>query len=902
MSDAEPELGLGVVLSAKFGRVEILFPAAEERREYALESAPVRRVEFSVGDRVETHEGSKGTVENVKEENGFLSYLLDSEWVPEAALSDTISFSSPIDRMQGGQLDNSRSYMVRLESLEWQAKIRKAPTRGLIGSRIDLINHQLYIAEEVTQRLNPRVLLADEVGLGKTIEAALIMHRLHLTGRADRVLVILPDSLVHQWFIELLRRFNMMFTVFDEERCVAADEHPDGAQNPFAETQHALMPLSMLVKHPRRLVQTVEAGWDLMIVDEAHHLEWSEDQVSDEYAAVEELAKSVPALLLLTATPQQLGAEGHFARLRLLDPDRYSDLAKFVSESEHYQEAADLIDHVDQQASLDITTIERIQAVVPHMAEQLPRARALDDKLRRELEQAILDTFGTGRVIFRNTRAALGGFPKRLPELIPLKGLDDDPTGMEPKIEWLVDWLKANPGRKALLICRSRELVEDLSEQILEQINVDLAVFHEALNLVQRDRNAAFFQDEEGARLLLCSEIGSEGRNFQFAHTLILWDLPENPELLEQRIGRLDRIGQTTDIQILVPYIDKGPEAVWAKWYLDGVGALSSPVPTAMRLKAEFEDRIHGLAEKYDGRALTSLIKATAKKRAEWGEEMERGMLKLLALNSFDARQSETMKRSIAITDQDKTFENFILQMLEELGVRIEEMGARRYLLDMEYGRVERLPGLESGPMTVTFDRADALGREDIHFLTVDHPLVRSAFDALLSSEHGNTAVSVFQDCKVPGLFLESVFVIECLAPQRLHVDRYLPRTPVGILVNHKREIADFVDLDGAFEARDADHDKILNNPGIKGLIPKMLEAAKSEIEAVIETTIDGAEAEMRVQINREIIRLEELSEVNDGISQGEIDSWVEHRGELAEALRAARPRLDAMRLIVCEQ
>ena len=87
--------------------------------------------------------------------------------------------------------------------------------------------------------------------------------------------------------------------------------------------------------------------------------------------------------------------------------------------------------------------------------------------------------------------------------------------------------------------------MEALQSALLDVLKVDSALFHEDLSLIQRDRNAAYFADQEGAQILLCSEIGSEGRNFQFAHHLVLFDLPLNPELLEQRIGRLDRIGQT---------------------------------------------------------------------------------------------------------------------------------------------------------------------------------------------------------------------------------------------------------------------------------------------------------------------------------------------------------------------
>ena len=169
VSDAEPELGLGVVMSAGNGRVSILFPAADDRREYALESAPVRRVAFEVGDKLKTHDGKSGLIEEVKEEGGFLHYQLKGEWIPEAGLADTISFSSPFDRFMGRQLDEPHLFNVRNEALAWQSKIRKAPNRGFTGGRIDPIEHQLYLAQEVTNRLQPRVLLADEVGLGKTI-------------------------------------------------------------------------------------------------------------------------------------------------------------------------------------------------------------------------------------------------------------------------------------------------------------------------------------------------------------------------------------------------------------------------------------------------------------------------------------------------------------------------------------------------------------------------------------------------------------------------------------------------------------------------------------------------------------------------------------------------------------
>jgi len=215
VSTTEPELGLGVLLEAGSGKATILFTAAQERRIYAVDTAPIVRVRFREGDEILLHDGESVRIDEVEENDGLLSYHCDGRIVVEGELADSISFSKPEDRLLGQQVDDLRTFDLRVESLFRSSAIRKSPVRGLLGGRVDLIPHQIAIAKEVSSRIAPRVLLADEVGLGKTIEACLIMHRLHLLGRAERVLILLPEPLVHQWFVELLRRFNMLFALFD---------------------------------------------------------------------------------------------------------------------------------------------------------------------------------------------------------------------------------------------------------------------------------------------------------------------------------------------------------------------------------------------------------------------------------------------------------------------------------------------------------------------------------------------------------------------------------------------------------------------------------------------------------------------------------------------------------------
>ena len=263
VSDTEPELGLGILLKAGFGRVEVFFPAAGEQRQYALKSAPLRRVQFKEGDRIKLHSGEGVVVAAVEDRKGLLVYRAGEREIAEAELCDTISFSKPEERLFAGQVDDLRPFDLRAKALHRRSEYAKSPVRGFIGARADLIPHQLYIAREAASRLVPRVLLADEVGLGKTIEAGLILHRLHLTGRAGRVLILVPEPLIHQWFVELLRRFNLLFSLFDEERCEAIEEHHPGT-NPFLDSQLVIASVSYLAGNAQRAQQVVDAGWDLL--------------------------------------------------------------------------------------------------------------------------------------------------------------------------------------------------------------------------------------------------------------------------------------------------------------------------------------------------------------------------------------------------------------------------------------------------------------------------------------------------------------------------------------------------------------------------------------------------------------------------------------------------------------
>ncbi len=934
MSETEPELGLGSVQSVTNRVVTLAFPAAGETRAYALESAPLRRVRFRVGDRIQSRFHPAVAVQSVTERSGLIFYRGAEGEVCETELSDTLTFNRPEERLLNGVVDAPGVFDLRFAALRHQHRRRQSPVRGFAGGRIDLLPHQLYLASEVSGRLSPRVLLADEVGLGKTIEACLILHRLLQTGRVRRALVLVPEPLIHQWFVELLRRFNLWFHLFDEERCASIEAHQPEA-NPFLDDQLVLCSISLLAGNECRRQQALAAGWDIIVVDEAHHLGWSEGAVSPEYALVEALARQTSGLLLLTATPEQLGMASHFARLRLLDPDRYHDLAAFVKEAEQYRAVAGIAGKLLNHQPLDADEIALLATILkagaPDVRAKLERIATGDAALREQLLRDLIDQHGPGRVMFRNTRAAMKGFPQRTVHLHALDApaeatrllerLADefaDDAGAshsnafepdfrhDPRLVWLVEFLRSQPQQKVLLICRTQAKVLALDAALRQQVNLKVALFHEGLPLVQRDRNAAWFADDDGARLLLCSEIGGEGRNFQFAHHLVLFDLPFDPELLEQRIGRLDRIGQRAEIHVHVPFATGSSQEVLARWYAEGLSAFARNLRGGHELLERFGPRVHDLAQDFhETRAraeLVGLITETRCATEELATRLEQGRDRLLELNSFRPEIAAPIVHEIRRQDADTTLDTFLLAAFDHYGLHVEELWPRTFRLGSAGVFADSFPGLPAEGLTVTADRQRALAREEVQFLSWDHPLATGALDLLLGSESGNSSVAHWPDAKVRALYLEAVFLLECIAPPELHVDRFLPPTPVRVLLDHSRKDESATWDVEAFARRlkPGDVHSFLDVPGLREeLLPAMVEHATSLADQRVTAIVARAAQKMNEDLGREIARLAALQRVNPNVRPEEVAALARQRAALAEHLRAARLRLDAVRLIM---
>jgi len=377
----------------------------------------------------------------------FLTYIGHDESgehaiIPESELNNFLTFNRPQDRLFAGQLDKRQWFNLRRDVFTHRFDIERSVIRGLMGARISIIPHQIYIANEVSKRQAPRVLLADEVGLGKTIEAGLILHSQLANNQIRRVLVVVPTTLVHQWLVEMLRRFNLHFHIMDEERYDALlPSAPD--DNPFLSEQLMLCSLDTLKHSPDIAAAAVQGQFDMLVVDEAHHLDWTPEHASPSYALIESIAEVTPATLLLTATPLQLGAEGHFARLRLLDPNRFNDYEAVQKEEASFESIAKLAQLLLSGKALDAAAVAQLEALNGISLSPADHSAVLNDH------------HGTSRVLFRNTRSAITGFPDRKLFQYSLS----QPTTPSEMAHWLVEFLRDVLPDKVLLICHNNDTV-----------------------------------------------------------------------------------------------------------------------------------------------------------------------------------------------------------------------------------------------------------------------------------------------------------------------------------------------------------------------------------------------------------------------------------------------------------
>ncbi|HHF7366171.1 TPA: RNA polymerase-associated protein RapA [Legionella bozemanae] len=939
ISNTETHLGLGIIIDLNGRQVSVSFPAADEERIYSTDSAPLSRIIYKEGDEITTSSQQKMSVTHVEERQGVFFYTgvddAGNEFqISELSLDCFIKLNTPEQRLFSGLLDKLNTFKLRIDTLHHASRLQQSGVRGLLGSRTSHLKHQVYIASEVAQRHAPRVLLADEVGLGKTIEAGMIIHYQLGTGRAQRILIVVPQTLIHQWLVEMIRRFNLYFSIIDAARyeLVYELDEEEGMQlgtsqeNLFENEQLVLCSLDFLMENEKARQQAMASQWDLLVVDEAHHLHWSEEEKSPEYECIEKLARQSKGLLLLTATPEQAGIASHFARLRLLDPSRFYSFSAFKKEEEGYQQINKLVHELmayEEQTSADALSAEHASRLEAYLGK-------ITGLSINQIIKDLLDRHGTGRVLFRNTRAAIQGFPERRVHPCPLECPEiyssmEEQKGQrklypeqlvnkeiwlenDPRVMWLVNKINELHPQKVLLICAKANTAIALDQHLKLKRGIRSTSFHEGLSIIERDRSAAYFAEQEnGAQVLVCSEIGSEGRNFQFAHHLVLFDLPLNPDLLEQRIGRLDRIGQRHTIEIYVPYLLNTVQEKLFRWYHEGINLFTRSCSIGFTLYEEFENELLPILDTVDTnpQELEKLILETKTRAEQINQALHEGRDRLLELNSCNAPQAEALIAAIEAEENFLELENYMAQVFQEYGIDHEyHSEATEILRPTDHMKTSHFPGLKEDGVTVTYSRSKALVREDVEFLSWEHPIVSECMEMILDSELGNATLATISIKSIkPGtLFLESFFTAHCAAPKSLQLDRFLPLTPMRVLMDvsgkNLSSILDYKQLNQMCEPVK----RHLGYPIIQQIhadLESILTQSKKVAEGQLQEIIKHATNQMKESITHEVNRLEALKKINPSIREDEIAFYKKQLLKSEEFIHSTTLKLQALRVVI---
>lgn len=949
LSQTEPELGLGLVLKVdnKNGTLEVLYPEANSKRLYSLSRAPIRRFTLQVGQKGFDSQSKPFVVDGIENVDGVLKYISGERSIWEQELSGKDETLSPaLSHFFTGQLSDFKTFDLRKDTWLLRSKHQVMPSKGLLGARVEPIKHQLYIAWEVSQRMFPRVLLADEVGLGKTIEAGLIFSRLRVLGRAERVLVLVPPSLIHQWVAEMYRRFGELFTILDEERCME-DESAQGL-SPFEINQKVITSLDFLASDPERYEQAIAAQWDLIVVDEAHKLEWSEETPNALWLIAKGLSLKTQSLLLLTATPQQKGTGTQFGLLNLVDPEKFSDFDHFLESISRMKELNQCVTYIQEGEHKEAGKL--LKFLFPEDSALQTALKTLDKQTSpTKFLGSLIDRHGTGRVYFRNRRQRIQGFPLRKLQSIPLEASADFKAhleGVNPKEiddRYLVDyatgrchkrsfeghpkddarfqWLKeyvSTSKEKILIICASQERVEKiaffLDPQYAQATQRRVGIFHENLSILDRDLQAAWFARDENARALVCSEIGGEGRNFQFVKKLVLFDIPMHPDLLEQRIGRLDRIGQGKEIEILVPWQKDTPEEALFSWYNSGLSAFSQSWNGAATVLEEYSEQLLEIFAqflpkhpKFESRYknLQKLVSNTKKTAERVRLEITDNIDSLIDMNSFNEQLGAKLFESIDTCDDDTALEFYVREIFDYYGVDYEDYDDTGSLLVKgdSLSFIEEFPlAKKDEDITLTFNRRTALAREEMLFLTLDHPLIEASFDHIIHHNEGLASICRWDHSPFgKGALIQLSLIVEAKGRKELQLDRYLPLTVKSIVFNHKSEPIPHEKLkdknkflrevtDKAFLAKIGD---------LKPIIMPPIEKILVKLGSWLEQEKEKAKVVAREKTQHEIDRLSHLLEVNPLVSEKEVQALKNMQSEILKSLSAASCRIDAIRVIL---
>lgn len=757
------DLGPGRVISARGRQLLVEFPETRETLSFAAGADALMPLVFIPQSQAQIM--MTGEVATVESCEGELCRLADGRQFSIHELWPVPAEVSPVELLAGGEIGSYEDFKNRVDALRL-GRLREADGLGsFLGGRIHLFPHQLYTADracrlEAETGQPVRWLLADEVGLGKTVEACLIMNRLIHTGQAERTLVVAPDTLTVQWLGELWRKYHQVFVLLDDKRLadITRDHGPEF--NPFEVHRRAILSLERLTSNRRLTEQAIEAGVDLVVIDEAHHLRRPPGHPGNAaYRAVAPLAELGRHMLLLSATPMEDDAHGFFRLLQLLRPDDLPESESFETRLSRRQplppctSATRRVDigglpprvgvpiEIDDPGWSALSAIERYLRESPVANEAAARGKA------RRIVRGLAST------------AALSSLASRDPEL---RRLVEAAESLDPRLKWLAEqaWGYSQRREKTLIFVAHRESLE-LIKRVLEQDGrVRVGIFHEDLSPERRDIEVAQFRLVDGPAVLVSTESGGEGRNFEFCRRLVLFDLPWNPAVVEQRIGRLDRIGRTLPTEIVYFRPPEGFGRALVELY-EAIGLFEQPLGGLVRELRHVAQAVEKVAVQGPEDVDPSVFASVLQEAREAHNRVQEAAFHELHRDPYEQAMAEGVLDRVP-AELDVLIEDLVVRAASRFGFEVEEQsGRQRWLITFgSEALIDHLPLVEPGTgFRGTFDREEAVDDESLDFFASGHPLVEGILAELEEGPRGRVAL-----LQIPGE--EEVFGLLALYKQ----------------------------------------------------------------------------------------------------------------------------------------
>jgi superfamily II DNA or RNA helicase len=839
-----------------------------ERMIFKLDAGRIDRVVLEPGAQVCRHDGEVGVVLESSSAGDYpmwkVAFASGITTVVEMALRPAV-LDDPIERMRSGQLGRAEEFNMRAVAAEYWLAHRFSPLVSLSQARVNLMPHQVFVAHRVVSEYPHRFMLCDEVGLGKTIEAAMIIKELRARGQAQRVLILVPSGLQRQWQFELKTKFNETFAIYNS--ATIAHLKNTGAKNPWTEHSSIITSHTWSSWDEARREEIASVPWDMVIVDEAHHARaqrhGSSTSFTNLYRLVRDLVAppeaSRRAVLFLTASPMQLASYELYSMCEMLDPVLFASEEDFV---EHLESRAALSRsagrlEADGLPAPGTDEYEDLLEVVGDHLELTAETAAdlLRDAEATKLVAVLREHHRLSEILIRNRKSVVGGFMPRhaarwevqlsdverevhelmegvmqrgfahaaslrgsektvvgfqmvilqkllasssralLASLLRRRQKDDEVQSIadearaelllqddqaasdvlaglsggwsareefddmiaalkgirrDTKTEVLRNGLKTifrdpeeAPNPKVLIFTEFRETQDMLTEQLADLAEIE--VFHGQKSPAEKDAAVERFRTGRGPQLLISTEAGGEGRNFQFCHIVVNYDLPWNPMKVEQRIGRVDRIRQEHPVSVFNFHVTGTIEGrildVLERRINIFEQAVGSLDPILGEAEADIRKALRLAREKRD--EMLDQLGERLEHQIHEAREAEKQLADLILESKSYATAIEQRVRRESAPVSPEEFERLLLTLLRSVNTYIGELGpdgerSIHFHPPFTLQHPELVQNEEA--RRILFDPERPTDSELVEYFGFGHPIVDRLVHDAIHERHGSAA------------------------------------------------------------------------------------------------------------------------------------------------------------------